>query len=112
VRAYAEVTDADGGQVTPLVAVVVVLTVMVVLLLGQLGARAVERAQAQTAADAAALAGAADGRDAAAEVARRNGGTLVEWQDGGIFADVVVTVGAARATARAERVHERREVTS
>ena len=111
-RAHAEVTDAEDGQVTPLIAVVVVFAAVVVLVLGQLGARAVERAHARTAADAAALAGAADGPDAAAEAARRNGGTLVAWQDSGAVIDVEVNVGAARAHARAARVHGLQGVTS
>ena len=45
--------------------------------------RADERAQARTAADAAALAGAAEGEDAAREVAAANGAALIAWRADG-----------------------------
>jgi outer membrane lipoprotein SlyB len=98
----------DGGQVTPLVAVLVLAAALAVVVLGQLGGRAVERAQARTAADAAALAGAADGHEAATAVARRNQAQLIAWNDDGTFVEVEVIVGDARAHARAERLRDRR----
>jgi outer membrane lipoprotein SlyB len=98
----------DGAQATPLVAVLVLAAALAVVVLGQLGGRAVERAQARTAADAAALAGAAEGQEVAQVIARRNQGELVAWNDDGTFVEVVVTVGDAQARARAERVHDRR----
>ena len=97
--------EADGGQVAPLVAVLVLLAALTVVVLGHVGGRAVEHAQARTAADAAALAGAAEGRDAAVALARRNRAELLTWLDDGTFVEVVVTVGDARASARAERLH-------
>src|SRR5207245_673114 len=97
----------DGGQVTPLVAVLVLAAALTVVVLGQLGGRVVERAQARTAADAAALAGAAEGQEVAKIIAQRNQAELVGWDDDGTFVEVVVTVGDAQARARAERVHDR-----
>ncbi|HWC11428.1 MAG TPA: M15 family metallopeptidase, partial [Acidimicrobiales bacterium] len=58
---------------------------------------------AQTAADAAALAGAADGREAAEELAAANGGRLAEFEVQGSDTRVVVELGAARARGRARR---------
>lgn len=91
------------GQVLPLVALVVVLTGMACLWAGQLGGAAVARAQAATAADAAALAGAARGRVAAWAAAADNGGRLARYQEVGADTEVEVVVGGARAIARARR---------
>jgi hypothetical protein len=92
-----------GGQATPLVLAVVALAVVVVLALVPLARAATERAQARTAADAAALAGAAEGEAAAREVAAANGGRLVAWRAAGVDVWVAVTVGDARAVAKARR---------
>ena len=81
----------------------VVLTASLVIVLGRLGTAAVSRAQARTAADAAALAGAAEGREAAEEVAAANGGHLESFDQSGADTEVTVTVGDAHATARARR---------
>jgi hypothetical protein len=62
-----------------------------------------DRARAQTAADAAALAGAAEGRDAAVAVVVENDGDLRSYAAEGSAVEVVVRVGDAEATARAER---------
>lgn len=69
-----------------------------------------ESAAARTAADAAALAGAAEGRDAAESIARANGGVLLSYHeeeiaDGsdGLLVSVAVRVGRASQAARAER---------
>lgn len=60
-----------------------------------------ERQRARTAADAAALAGVADGRGAAVELARANGGVLVAWSESNDVVTVTVRVGDRAATARA-----------
>jgi outer membrane lipoprotein SlyB len=78
-------------------AVVALLAVIVV----QTGVILDDRAQARTAADAAALAGAVEGPDAARELARRNGAELVSYRREGPQVVVVVQVGRARADARA-----------
>lgn len=91
------------GQVLPLMAVVVALAALVVLGLGRLGAVVVARAEAQTAADAAALAGAIHGRGAADGLAAANGGRLVSWATAGAEVEVVAEVRGERAIARARR---------
>lgn len=70
-------------------------------LLVALGLRADAVAQARTAADAAALAGAVDGRDAAEQVAHANGARLVRFERDGAEAQVTVERRGATATARA-----------
>jgi uncharacterized membrane protein len=96
----------EQGQVLPLAAGVVVLAAAAMLLVVHLGRAANERARARTAADAAALAGAAEGRDAAEAIAIANHAvieTYVEVADG---VELRVRVGAARATARAVSTNE------
>ncbi len=99
--------DARGfderGQAAPLVLAVVALAIVVLLTLVPLARAAGERAAARTAADAAALAGAAEGEEAAREVAAANGGRLVAWRAEGRDVWVAVTLGDARATAKAHR---------
>ena len=90
-----------GGQVVVLAVAVLVVAALVMLGVVRLGDAAVERARARTAADAAALAGAADGRDAAERLARDNGGRLVAFRTIGPDVVLTVVVGGARATARA-----------
>jgi uncharacterized membrane protein len=87
----------------PLYAVVVLVAGGAMLLLAHLGVLAVHRAHARTAADAAALAGAAEGRSAADEVARANGAVLESFVTAGSDVEVRVRVGATHATARARR---------
>lgn len=93
----------EEGQALPLVAgvlaLVLAITVGLVALSGVVGARS----RAQTAADAAALAGAADGRDAAERVAGANGGEVEVYAARGAEVEVTVRVGEARATSRARR---------
>ena len=84
--------------------VVVVVAVVVALALVPLIRGAHDRAAARTAADAAALAGAAEGEDAAREVAAANGAELVSWRAVGSDVWVVVTLGDARAEAKAHEV--------
>ena len=87
----------------PLLTLVIVLAGLACLVLGRLGGAAVARAQASTAADAAALAGAAAGRNAAVEVATANGGAVTHYQEAGPDARVEVELGQASAAARARR---------
>ncbi|MEX2294077.1 MAG: pilus assembly protein TadG-related protein [Acidimicrobiales bacterium] len=93
----------DSGQAIPLVLVVIVLAMVVALALVPLARGAAERAQARTAADAAALAGAAEGEAVAKEVAEANGARLESWHASGPEVWVEVTVGDARAVAKAIR---------
>jgi hypothetical protein len=97
----ARTTGAEGGQVVPLVALVVVLVGLLCLGLGRLGGSAAASARAQTAADAAALAGAGGGERAARELARANGATVVGYRAEGAEVEVTVAVGDRHATARA-----------
>jgi len=78
------------------------------LQIGKLGRAAGDRARAQTAADASALAGAADGEDAARALAEANGGRLVEFTTAGLDTRVMVDLGTARATGKAHRDGSRR----
>jgi hypothetical protein len=87
----------------PLYAVVVLVAAAAMLLLVQLGGTAVRRARARTAADAAALAGAAEGRPAAEQVAAANGATLDRFDALGDDVEVRVHIGSTHAVARARR---------
>lgn len=93
----------ERGQVLPLVALMVVGAGLACLVLGRLGGAAVARAQAVTAADAAALAGAAGGRSAAKVSASANGARITEFEELGLDTRVEVELGGARASARARR---------
>ncbi len=93
----------EAGQAVPLVLAVIVLAVVVLLALVPLAQGTQQRAAARTAADAAALAGAAEGEDAAREVAEANGADLVSWRAEGVDVWVEVTLGEARAVAKARR---------
>ena len=90
----------DDGQATVLVLAVVALTMLVIVALGRFGAGVVDAARARSAADAAALAGAAHGSAAAAELAVANGGRLVSFTTTPT-GEVVVTVQVGHVTARA-----------
>jgi hypothetical protein len=96
-------SERDGGQAVPLVLAVVALAVVVLLALVPLAQASQQRAAARTAADAAALAGAAEGEDAAREVAAANGAEVVSWRAAGLDVWVVVVLGDARAEAKARR---------
>lgn len=105
-RAYWDVAEdpaEEQGQVAPLCAVVVLVAAGAMLLIAQLGVLAVHRAHARTAADAAALAGATEGRDAAAQVAQANGAELESFVVSGSDVQVRVRVGSTHASARARR---------
>lgn len=85
----------DRGQAIPVLLVVVALTTACAVGVARVGARAVDGARAQTAADAAALAGVSHGRAAAVALAAHNGARVVGWRPegpatGGSAADDVV----------------------
>ena len=91
----------ERGSVTPLVAVLVVAVGGLCLGLGRLGGTANAKARAQTAADAAALAGAADGEDAARDLAAANGAEVLAIDSDGAEVQVKVRVHGVEARARA-----------
>jgi hypothetical protein len=97
----------DHGQAIPLVVLLLAVGALGLLIVARTGAVAGDRARAQRAADAVALAGAAEGREAAVRFAVANDALLesFEWQGDRVV--VRVRVGAARATAAAERSWER-----
>jgi hypothetical protein len=95
------VVESERGSVAPLVALLVVAVGGLCLGLGRLAGTANAAAKAQTAADAAALAGAADGPDAAGELAAANGARLVRVTVEGDEVEVVTRVGDVQAVARA-----------
>ena len=93
----------EKGSTVPLLAVLVLMAGGAIVLLGRIGGAAVDRASARTAADAAALAGAAEGRAAAASVATADGGRIESYRELGAETEVRVSVGRATAVARARR---------
>ncbi len=96
--------QGQRGAALPLVALVLAcLLVMTGIVIG-VSVRAVDRAQAQSAADAAALAAVAEGRAGAERLATANGGVLIEFDAGDNEVRVVVEVDGRRAEARAERI--------
>lgn len=97
------VRRSERGQATPLWAIVLVLAGLLLVPTGLLVRATLERAEARSAADAAALAGALDGEAAARSVAERNGARLVGYDERADLVEVTVVVGDRRATARAER---------
>jgi hypothetical protein len=97
------VRRSDRGQATPLWAVVIVLAALVLVPSGMLIRATVDRAQARSAADAAALAGALEGEAAARSVAAANGARLTAYEERHDLVEVTVVVGDRQATARAER---------
>ena len=93
----------ERGSAVPLIALVILAAGGAIVLLGRLGGAAVDRAGARTAADAAALAGAAEGPEAARSVAVANGGQVVSYRQLGLDTEVRVKAGRAVAVARARR---------
>ena len=92
---------SDSGQLVPLYALIVLVACGAALVLVHLGVITVHRAHARTAADAAALAGAAEGRAAAEQVAAANGAVLESFDSFGDEVEVRVRVGGSHARARA-----------
>jgi uncharacterized membrane protein len=100
--------ERERGSVVPLGAAVVGVALLVLLGVARLGEVAVDRARAQAAADMAALAGVFEQRSGAADLADRNGGELIGYQESTDSVSVVVAVRGvrARASARYEWVGE------
>lgn len=93
----------DRGQATPLWAIVIVLAGLLLIPTGMLMRTALERAEARSAADATALAGALAGEAEARAIAAANDATVISYVTDGTEVEVTVQVGGMRATARAER---------
>ena len=94
---------SDRGQLLPMYALIVLVACAATLVLVRLGTVAVHRAHARTAADAAALAGAAEGRAAAEQVAAANGAVLESFDAHDDEVEVRVRVDSSHARARARR---------
>ena len=92
-----------GGQVVPLLALVVLVLVVVLVIVVRAGAQVDRRARAQTAADAAALAGARAGAAGARSMAEADHAVLESYVERGAEVEVVVRIDDERATARARR---------
>lgn len=93
----------DHGQAMPLVVGIVAVAALVLVALVPLSRAATVRAEARTAADLAALAGAAEGERAARELAEANGAALIEFRADGTDVWVVLERDKVRAEARARR---------
>lgn len=93
----------ERGQASVVLVGIVAIAVVLLLALVPVARAVSQKAHARAAADAAALAGAAEGEDAAREVAEENGADLVSWQAEGDAVWVEVRVGGARAVAKARR---------
>ena len=91
-----QIRQGEAGQVLPLAALLMIVALGVAIAATRAGSLVDDAARARTAADAAALAGAADGRDAAVELARSNGGELLSFER--IGNTVLVTVRVDHAT--------------
>lgn len=91
----------DRGQAMPWLLLVVLMAMTLVAFAARLGPVVDDAAQARTAADAAALAGAVDGEASARGLARANGGELVGFIRTSSGVEVVVRVGEVEARARA-----------
>ena len=91
----------DRGQATPLALAMLAIVVAALVGLVPAGLALADRARVRTAADAAALAGAADGEQAARDLAADNGGELVDFRRDGDEVVVRVRRGAVDAYARA-----------
>src|SRR5262245_15528471 len=101
-KSHSAADAGDAGQVVPLAAALMVLMVSALVALVPAVDALTARARATSAADAAALAGAAEGEDAARRLAVENGAELVEFRREGDEVVVRVRVGAVEAEARAQ----------
>ena len=111
--ARARAGPRDRGQAVPMMMVVLLVAMVAVVATIEIGRLLDESAQARTAVDAAALAGAAAGRDEAARIAAANGGQLLSYVedpptdgDDAVRVTVTVQVGRIDRTARAEALVE------
>jgi secretion/DNA translocation related TadE-like protein len=95
--------EVERGQATVVMVGVVVVAVVLLLALVPVARAVSDKTRARSAADAAALAGAAEGEEAAREVAERNGARLLHWRAEGTDVWVEVEVGDAHAVAKARR---------
>ena len=93
----------SSGQASVGLAVALVLTASCLLALGRLFVVVIGDAAAQSAADATALAGAAGGEVAAAELAAANSAMLVHFEQRGNDTQVMIERRSHRATATAQR---------
>jgi len=91
----------DRGQATPLAAAMMALVLAAMVGLVPAARALADRAQARTAADAAALAGAVEGEPSARALAEQNGAELLSFRRSGTEVVVRVQVGGADAYARA-----------
>lgn len=91
----------DRGQALPWMLLVVLMAMAMVAFAVRFAGVVDDAAQARTAADAAALAGAARGEPAARDLASRNGATLVSFVRSWRGVVVEVQVGDVRARAEA-----------
>lgn len=91
----------DRGQVLPWMMMIVAAAMAVVVVAVRLATVVDDAAQARTAADAAALAGAAEGEPAARDLAERNGAELLSFERTWRGVRVEVRVGDVRARAEA-----------
>ncbi len=95
------IPSSDRGQLAPLVALLALAVGLACLGLGRFASGAVDAAQARTAADAAALAGAHDDDTVVRDIAARNGAVVTSIERVGGDVRVRVRVGAQTASARA-----------
>lgn len=102
-RQMTEERGSERGQAAVLLVGIMAIAVVVLLALVPVARATAAKAQAKAAADAAALAGAAEGEDAAREVAEANGAELEHWRAEGDDVWVEVSIGRAHAVAKAHR---------
>lgn len=94
---------SEGGQVIPIVAILLGFMVVATLVVMRVGSEANTAASVQTAADAAALAGIGAGaEDDARKAAEANGARLVQFRSEAGAAFVEVSKAGRTADARAE----------
>ncbi len=92
----------DAGQAAPLMVLAAAMMMGLIMAAVEVGQVLDEAARARTAADAAALAAAAGGWPAAAELAEANGAELVAFDQTGDQVTVAVRAGRVVRRARAE----------
>lgn len=95
--------ERERGSALPMVALAAMVMLALVLVVAGATDRVRTRAEAQAAADAAALAGAIEGVEGANDLAGRNGGIVVGFEQVGNEVVVQVEVDGVLAEARAER---------
>ncbi|MCU1370061.1 MAG: hypothetical protein JWO77_1255 [Ilumatobacteraceae bacterium] len=92
---------SERGQAAPLALMAVLFAALLAVGVVRVGDAAGRGAAAQASADASALAGAADGEEAAVEVATANQARVVRFEQVGDDVRVIVERRGATATARA-----------